>query len=299
MCRDGAGYYGDGVDDETSVSNLSRVSQGRNVVERSQHMLQAKKEREEALRAALEQQELEEVRTAPTINKRSQIINRSVDDMLRWEQQRKERLESKTAQARAAEEREVTGRPTLSKKAQTDKLAALGLAQQQKQLEAEGWGDEESCGSVGEGSCARTAATGDTNGSGGAQAVVPVQDRLLEHEQRRRLKQQQLIAQKRNEARARAHSATQPSLSQLPPPPRCWGWCLPRIANEEESCYEGGNAESVAGSHMRDDVSVGERLYYEAQQQQRLQQQLDEIGEAQRKAVIKDPTTGQILFEVQ
>jgi hypothetical protein len=164
--HDGSVYL-DELDGDNSVSNVSRMS-SMSVVDRSAQMLAQKKEREEALRFEMMRREEQEMRSVPEINKRSKQMNRKVDDMFTWEQQRKERAAALAEQQRAEEARQNPGRPT---------LYANHIS---------------------------SSASVSSGGSNATPSSLPVEERLLAFEEKRRLKLQQTRAQEVNDARKAA-----------------------------------------------------------------------------------------------
>jgi len=162
------------LDGDGSVSNMSRLLQ-LSVIERSEHMLAVKREKQENLRQQLLQREEEELRD-PEINKRSKQLNRNVDDIFAWEEQRKARVEALAAQQRAAEAAQNTGRPILY---------------------------------------ASSGASVSSHNSSDSAAHLPVEARLLAYEEKRKLKLQQTIAQEKNEARRAANPTIAPHSSNL------------------------------------------------------------------------------------
>ena len=147
--------------DGESISNMSRTS---SVFERSTQMLASKKEREEALRLELQQREESELRAGPEINKRSKQMNRNVDDMFTWEEKRKQKMELLAQQRRAEEASQNTGKPILYSHKSSSNASVC------------------------------------TTGSGDSSSI-PVEERLLAYEEKRRLKLQQTIAQEKSDAR--------------------------------------------------------------------------------------------------
>jgi hypothetical protein len=94
-----------------------------NIAERASNMLKQKKEKEDALRREKELKEQCEVTAQPEINKRSQHLHRSVDDMLSWEEARRAKIEAKQLELERQKQSEVSATPvTVTSKAITEKL---------------------------------------------------------------------------------------------------------------------------------------------------------------------------------
>jgi hypothetical protein len=169
------------------------------VVDRSNQMLASKKEREIALRQQLSLKQQAEMRDVPQINARSRRLNRNVEDMFAWEEHRKQKMEALAQQRMTEESAQNTGRPKLYSS-----------------------------------SNASVVSTG-SGGSGG----LPVEERLLAYEEKRRLKLQATRAQEVYEAKRSAIPTISPHSANL-------------ARRRTSTGYDGGskvqlNAEDVPG----------------------------------------------------
>lgn len=90
--------------------------------DRSHVLLQKKREKEERLRQELQLESAKEVKAAPEITKKSKGMQRSVSDMLAWEQERRARREAMKIEADKAREAEVTSTPIVATRAVNEKL---------------------------------------------------------------------------------------------------------------------------------------------------------------------------------
>jgi hypothetical protein len=90
--------------------------------DRASILLQKKKEKEERLRQELETETAKEIKAAPVISKKSKSLQRSVTDMLAWEQDRKARVEAMKVEAQKAREAEVTSNPVVASRAVNERL---------------------------------------------------------------------------------------------------------------------------------------------------------------------------------
>lgn len=186
-------------------------------------MLQIKKEKEDALRAKFEEASQEEIKLAPEINKKSKAMSRSVNDMFSWNDARKAKLEARIIETQQEESAAITGRPVVTKYAQ--KLRS---------------------------------SDGVSSSSTGA---VPIEERLLDYEERKKLKLQQMIEQKQSEMKRQASTS----------------FLAPHSASVQRS------------------GDVADRLYNLASVQQRERQELTTMAHAHYAF---DESTGQRLFQV-
>lgn len=93
------------------------------IADRTAAAIRAKKEKEDELRKQQEERERNEVSGRPMITKKSQKLNRRVEDMLSWEDQRRARLEERQhAQERQQESQLTPGPAIATSKAVTEKL---------------------------------------------------------------------------------------------------------------------------------------------------------------------------------
>jgi hypothetical protein len=104
---------------EQALAALEMNSEPSNVLERSQRMIERKQSKVEAVRRLQEEEELRSLRPQPSLSKRPQgLPQRSLQDMLDWEQQRRAKVEAKTRLKEAMTQASVTGRPVITRKAQ-------------------------------------------------------------------------------------------------------------------------------------------------------------------------------------
>jgi hypothetical protein len=181
------------------------------VVDRSNQMLASKKERETALRQQLSRQQQAEMRDAPQINARSRRLNRNVEDMFAWEEHRRQKMDALAQKRMEEESAHNTGRPKLYPT-----------------------------------SNASVVSTG-SGGSGG----LPVEERLLAYEEKRRLKLQAARAQGVHEANRSAIPTISPHSANL-------------ARRRASGGYDGGgrvqlNAEDVPG--IIRDHATGQMLF--------------------------------------
>lgn len=90
--------------------------------ERASILLQKKKEKEERLRQELAMETSKELKAAPAITKKSKSMQRSVSDMLAWEQDRKARMEVMKQEVQKAREAELTTNPVMATRAVNERL---------------------------------------------------------------------------------------------------------------------------------------------------------------------------------
>lgn len=184
---------------------VAPARQGLTVVERSNLMLQKKRDKEHAIRAEREQRELQEIHD-PLINKSSKSINRSVEHMLSWDEQRKQKIQEQAISRQFEEERVVTGRPAITRKA-----VEVGIRRQQEDMRLQnqllfGEGGDAADGNDDLGSIASGHSASQSTYVSGSTSVAsrPVEDRLLEYEERKRLKLQRAVEQKNRSIKAAA-----------------------------------------------------------------------------------------------
>lgn len=109
----------------SKYANIRAASRDPNetIVDRAAIAVRIKKEKDETLRREIEEREQSELQGRPTITKKSQKLNRNVNDMMEWETQRRARIEAKQAALEEQQASEHTNRPIVStSKAVTDKL---------------------------------------------------------------------------------------------------------------------------------------------------------------------------------
>jgi hypothetical protein len=96
---------------------------GASIIERTNNTLKLKKEREERAKQEMIEKEQSQVTSNPTITKKSQKLNRSVDDMLSWDEARKAKIEAKQIEQQRKQESELSLAPhTESTRAVNDRL---------------------------------------------------------------------------------------------------------------------------------------------------------------------------------
>lgn len=103
-----------------SVGSLrSGISDPRlSVVDRSNLMMELKKSKIAKLQQEMLLKEQAVLQTHPNITKKSTLLNRSVEDMLAWEENRKQRLIRQAEEKVQQESAEITGKPIITKRAE-------------------------------------------------------------------------------------------------------------------------------------------------------------------------------------
>jgi hypothetical protein len=91
---------------------------GLNVLDRSKITVQAKQSKINSFRQSKEREQLMSIKSNPETTKRAQQLDRSVHDMIHWEEERKAKLERKKQEILNKEESEMTGRPLVTKYAE-------------------------------------------------------------------------------------------------------------------------------------------------------------------------------------
>jgi len=190
-------------------------------------MMQMRKEKEDAMRKKIDEDALRDLRPTPSINKKSQSLNRSVNDMFEWEQSRKDKLERRVFEIQQEEDAAITGIPVVTKTA--DRIA-------RKLRESNSTSGEQFSGNV-------------------------VEVRLLQYDEKKKLKLQRMIEHQSNEIKRKASTS--------------------HIAPHSASLPRSGD--------------VADRLYNIASVQQR---EREELVEAASLRPSYDESTGQRLFQV-
>lgn len=247
------------VYDGISDSSLS-------VVERSKLTMRAKQQKINSFQQSREREQLRAQTAIPVTTRKAQSMQRSVEDMLQWEEERRQRLHRTKATLRAQEDAEVTGRPMLTKKAE----------EVSKRWREGGHGDD-----------------GQSLAADGQASVVSsarsVQDRLYEYDERKKEKIERIQAERDAAIRSSAIPRINPMSN--------------KILERKGGSYYGGEAASVAGTSLGGESHVSERLYALAQlkQQQSESMPSDAMGPgsflAQGRLTQHDPSTGQRYFE--
>lgn len=235
------------------------------VVERSKLTMRAKQQKINSLQQSREREQLRAQTAIPVTTRKAQSMQRSVEDMLQWEEERRQRLHRTKATLRAQEDAEVTGRPTLTKKAE----------EVSKRWREGGHGDD-----------------GQSLAADGQASVVSsarsVQDRLYEYDERKKEKLERIQAERDAAIRSSAIPRINPMSN--------------KILERKGGSYYGGEAASVAGTSLGGESHVSERLYALAQlKQQSESAPSDAMGPgsflAQGRLTQHDPSTGQRYFE--
>jgi uncharacterized protein YdaT len=157
------------------------------VVDRSNIMLQSKQTKVDKLNQQKLEDELKACKPQPEINKKSKMMNRSVNDMLEWDEKRKQKIQEKADALGKSKNSELTGRPIITKKAED-------LARRWKEEdESQNWDNDG----------VSTSFTATTSGKS-------VQERLYEYNERKKMKQQYLIEQENLRARREARPQLAP-----------------------------------------------------------------------------------------
>lgn len=203
-----------------------------NVVERSRLTQQAKQLKINSLRQSKEREELMSI-SKPTTTKKAQGMQRSVEDMIQWDEQRRARIHRSKQAIRSQEDAENTGRPVLSKLA--EQLARRRQLEESSDL----------------GSVAVESTDGQTVVSGVSFGGRSVQDRLYEYEERKKEKLQRLQAAKETAIRQAAVPKIAPMSN--------------RILARKYGGSGGGDGNSVNETSTSAESHVSERLYALAQ----------------------------------
>lgn len=236
------------------------------VVDRSKLTMRAKQQKINSLQQSREREQLRAQTAIPVTTRKAQSMQRSVEDMLQWEEERRQRLHRTKATLRAQEEAEVTGRPMLTKK-----------AEEVSKRWREGNGDDSQSLADGQASIVSSARS--------------VQDRLYEYEERKKEKMERLQAERDAAIRSSAIPKINPMSN--------------KILERKGGNYYGGEAASVAGTSLGGESHVSERLYALAQLKQQTES-LPSSSDAtvgpgsflsQGRLTQHDPSTGQRYFE--
>lgn len=220
------------------------------------------------------------IMSGPTINKRSQQLHRDVNDMLEWERTRRAKIDALAEQVKAAEDAQNTGRPIIPKR-----LTGCSNASSDPLL--------------------------------ATTSSMPVEDRLLAYEERRLMKIASLKEQQRLEARKAATPKLAPRSMKLqrqqPSSTRSHLYGVDaeddRNHCHNEASYEESLPSDYYGGINDDDDSSG---FHEAPLSRDNYvssghaSSTSVASTASKSAALKttskpavhDPTTGQLLFQV-
>lgn len=251
-----------------------------NVLERTQlHLInkdkkinQIKKEREEKSRDGFV--------GYPQINKKSQVMNRSINDMLQWEEERKKKLQMKAQQYEEDLKEKITGHPKVTKLAQN-------LAKKRELNEFEENEGEYDLQSLAEGTV-HTSMTNHTT----ATSQSTLHQRLMEYEEKKKQKIQQKIKSLEKEAKDNSKPNLNPMTRKIIQQQRAqqqllYDYYQDTSLNEDLISL----AEASLGS------SASDRLYALSKLREKSNYEVQNKFLSGGKLLQHDEKTGQRLFE--
>eukprot|EP01034_Spumella_vulgaris_P021667 gene21667-27708_t len=198
-------------------------------------MLHNKHVKEEAIRQRLEEKRQKEQQAGPTITRTGMSVQRSVGDMLAWEETRRAKLQSLAAERRKLEDAEMTGRPVLTK-------AAERVSQK--------WKDQEPHGAEG--------VPSDAPSSRPQTQSKPVEERLLEYEEMRRAKLQHAVQQQEDNIRRMAVPVVAPHSTTL----ERTGDVVDRLYGLATAQHHARETQEAYVTHtMQHDRETGQKLF--------------------------------------
>jgi hypothetical protein len=264
------------------------------VLDRSSIMLQSKQTKILKIQQEKLQKEMEDLNIQPQINKKSKVLipqRRTVEDMMKWENERKQRLQSQITARNQQETKEVTGKPMISKKAE-ELSRRWEQEQQEAEEEVEPYFDQPE--SREEREREDDGSTSYQRGSGGrsvkstASSNSNVVNRLYEFEERKRLKLQRIKEEEEWKARHLSIPKIAPHSTKI-------------LQQRQQDYYYGGGGFSGENASFSSPTSAASATIYDrlAYQQQREREEESAFPSfsATSAALQHDEHTGQRLFE--